>query len=108
MDAKVEEEFQVKHKTYPLDQLLGALEAAKTRLKVVVLECCRDNPSGRGWGRSGSQGLAQVGGSPAGTIIAFATSPGKVAADGVGENSPFTSALVKAIRTPGQRCEAHS
>jgi formylglycine-generating enzyme required for sulfatase activity len=101
VDADVKEEFQVKHKAFALDQMLGAMEESKTPLKVVVLDCCRDNPYGRGWSRTGAKGLGQVGETPAGTIIAFATSPGKVAADGAGQNSPFTSALVSAIKTPG-------
>jgi len=105
VDANVEEEFQVKHKTYPLDQILGAMEGAKAPLKVVVLDCCRDNPFGRGWSRSGASGLAQVADTPDGTIIAFATSPGKVAADGAGANSPFTSALVSSLRKPGLEIE---
>jgi formylglycine-generating enzyme required for sulfatase activity len=101
VDAEVKEEFQVKHKAFALDQMLGAMEEAGTPLKVVVLDCCRDNPFGRGWSRNGAAGLAQVAGTPAGTIIAFATSPGKVAADGVGQNSPFTVALVAALNKPG-------
>ena len=35
----------------------------------------------------------------AGTLIAFATAPGKVALDGQGANSPFTDALVRHIPT---------
>ena len=105
VDADVKEEFQVKHKTYPLEQVMGALEGAETPLKVVVLDCCRDNPLGRGWNRSGGAGLAQVGGTPAGTIIAYATSPGMVAADGAGANSPFTAALIGAMKVPGIEIE---
>ena len=37
---------------------------------------------------------------PQGTIIAFATSPGKVAADGDGRNSPYTKNLVVAMQEP--------
>lgn len=105
VDAKVEEEFQVKHKTLALDQVMGALEAAGAPLKVVVLDCCRDNPFGRGWKRNAATGLAGVAETPGGTIIAFATSPGKVAADGVGENSPFTAALVEQLAQPGLEIE---
>lgn len=101
VDADVQDEFQVKHKTYALDQMLGAMEESGTPLKVVVLDCCRDNPFGRGWSRSGSTGLAQIADTPSGTIIAFATSPGKVAEDGQGGNSPFTTALVAALGKPG-------
>ena len=37
----------------------------------------------------------------AGTLIAFATAPGKVALDGEGANSPFSAALSRHIGTPG-------
>jgi len=106
VDAKVEEEYEVKHKTLPLDQVLGAMDGSGTPLKVVVLDCCRDNPFGRGWSRSGSQGLAQVGSTPKGTIIAYATAPGQVASDGGGRNSPYTSALVSALAKPGLEIDA--
>jgi len=40
----------------------------------------------------------------AGTLIAFATAPGKVALDGEGANSPFSAALSPHIGTPGWSC----
>jgi hypothetical protein len=45
--------------------------------------------------------LGQIGETPRGTIVAFATAPGRVAADGSGRNSPFTTALVSAIGKVG-------
>jgi len=101
VDAEVKEEFQIKHKAFALDQVMAAMDEAGTPLKVVVLDCCRDNPFGKGWSRSGARGLGQVGETPKGTIIAFATAPGKVAADGSGKNSPFTTALVASIAKRG-------
>jgi formylglycine-generating enzyme required for sulfatase activity len=101
VDAEVKEEFQVRHKTLALDQVLGALDEAGTPLKVVVLDCCRDNPFGRSWSRSAVGGLAQVGSTPEGTIIAYAAAPGKTASDGHGTNSPYTLALVEALTKPG-------
>lgn len=106
VDAKVETEYEVKHKTLPLDLVLGALDEAGTPLKVVVLDSCRDNPFGRNWKRTGSAGLAAIGASPEGTIIAYATSPGKVAADGKGLNSPYTTALITALAKPGLGIDA--
>jgi uncharacterized caspase-like protein len=48
-----------------------------------------------------SQGLAGYTALGTGTLIAFATAPGQTALDGDGENSPFTQALVKHLKTPG-------
>lgn len=100
VDAEVEEEFQVKHKTLALDLVLSAMDEAETPLKVIVLDCCRNNPFGRSWRRSGATGLSQVTDTPTGTIIAFAAAPGKTALDGTGDNSPYTEALATALIKP--------
>ena len=80
------------------------------RVNVVILDACRDNPFAKELARSMrtrsalvSSGLTEFAVSPAaGTMIAFATDPGKTALDGVaGQNSPFTSALLKHIESPG-------
>jgi uncharacterized caspase-like protein len=102
VDAKVEEEFQVKGQSLALDTVLAGLEEAQTPLKVIVLDCCRENPFGRSWSRGVPKGLVAVSDSPEGTIIAFAAAPGKVAADSVGgENSPYTLALAEFLKEPG-------
>ncbi len=81
------------------------------KVQLVFLDACRDNPLARSLARRMSpsrsatvgQGLAQIklietGGS--GSVIAFSTSPGDVALDGDGQNSPFTTALLKHIDEP--------
>ena len=42
---------------------------------------------------------------PHGSLVAYSTGPGEVAADGTGMNSPYTEALVQAIQTPGVPAE---
>jgi formylglycine-generating enzyme required for sulfatase activity len=73
---------------------------AKARLKVVILDACRNNPFSTRAVRGGQRGLAavQAGG---GTLIAYATAPNDVAQDGTGHNSPYTQALAEVIRRPG-------
>jgi hypothetical protein len=63
-----------------------------------VLDACRDNPFAGD--EVGQAGLAAVSGG-VGTLVAYATDPGNVAADGLGENSTFTAALLEHIETPG-------
>lgn len=104
VDAKVEEEYQVKHRTVALDEVLGAMVGPGT-LKVVILDCCRDNPLGRGWGRSQASGLAVPRATPDGTILLYAAAPGRVAGDGRGDNSPFTAALKTELLKPGLEIE---
>ncbi|MCA0055519.1 caspase domain-containing protein [Mesorhizobium sp. B261B1A] len=70
--------------------------ARRDRQTFIFLDACRNNPLGAGAGN----GLAQV---EVGenTFVAFATQPGNVTADGGGENSPFTIALLKNLEIPG-------
>jgi hypothetical protein len=79
------------------------METAQNRVNIVILDACRDNPFGRSF-RTESKGLASID-APSGTIIAYATAPGKVAADGEGANSPYTAALVQSMREPGLKIE---
>ena len=80
--------------------VLRQMEAAGTRLNVVILDACRNNPfAGRSL-RALNSGLAEMR-APEGTLISFATQPGNVALDGATGNSPYTAALVKTIKRPG-------
>ncbi|MGD9746140.1 MAG: caspase family protein, partial [Verrucomicrobiales bacterium] len=101
VDAVLQGEYEVPFKTLPLDLVLEAMAEAGTPLKVVILDCCRNNPFGRSWRRSGAAGLSQVSSTPEGTIVTFAAAPGKTAEDGEGKNSPFTTALAAALKQPG-------
>jgi hypothetical protein len=75
------------------------LNGAGNELNIVVLDACRDNPFG--WGRGGSRGLTVVEHQSTGSIIAFATAAGSVAADGTGQNGLYTTHFLKNLRTPG-------
>ena len=79
--------------------VLRQMEAAGTRLNLVVLDACRNNPFGGRGLRATDGGLAQMR-APEGTLISFATQPGNVAMDGDG-NSPYTTALATTITKPG-------
>lgn len=79
--------------------VLRQMEAAGTRLNLVILDACRNNPFGGRGLRSVSSGLAQMH-APEGTLISFATQPGNVALDGR-IHSPFTAALSQTMRRPG-------
>jgi uncharacterized caspase-like protein len=81
-----------------LSEVLTGVEAAGAELALVILDACRDNPFGAT--RIGDAGLSPVSGSIR-TLVAYATDPGNVAADGLGENSTFTSALLDHVETSG-------
>lgn len=104
-DAKLASDFDVEDETVSLDRVLRALEGAK-RLKLVILDACRDNPFAKTMKRSVStrsigRGLAKIEPSMSDTLVAFAAKAGAVASDGDGKNSPFAAALVKHITEPG-------
>ncbi|WP_269582302.1 caspase family protein [Roseibium sp. Sym1] len=110
IDATIEDETSLDFETITVDFIMRQM-SKDVKVQMVFLDACRDNPLARtlsrrmGPSRSGSvgAGLAEIkieetGGE--GSVIAFATSPGDVALDGDGTNSPFTSALIKHIDTP--------
>lgn len=97
--ADISKEADVKIETVSADDVLEQMEFAGSRVNIVILDACRNNPVGRSV-RSVSRGLAPMD-SVRGTFIAYSTSPGSVAADGAGANSPYTAALAKTIVQPG-------
>ena len=100
VSADVASEADVKYELVDTGFVLDEMANAGTRLNVVVLDACRNNPFGRRGLRAIGSGLAQIQ-APAGTVIGYATQPGNTAHDGDGSNSPYTEALAAAIRRPG-------
>ena len=80
--------------------VLRQMESAGTKLNIVILDACRNNPFGGRGLRGTDSGLAQMR-APEGTLISYATQPGNVALDGADGNSPFTKALAQTIQQPG-------
>lgn len=104
VDAQIGSEASARSESIDLDQVLDHLSASGTPFNLVMLDACRNNPFERRF-RSTGGGLAQVD-APKGTLIAFATAPGKVAMDGDGANSTYTTALLKALDEPGLPVES--
>lgn len=105
VDASLRRDIDVEDETVSLDRLLQVLEPAK-RLRLVILDACRDNPFAKSMtrtlaSRSVGRGLARVEPVTSDTLIAFAARAGSTAADGTGVHSPFTGALLKHMVTPG-------
>ncbi|WP_426955512.1 caspase family protein [Muricoccus radiodurans] len=82
------------------DLVLRQMSGAGTRLNLVLLDACRNNPFLTRGLRSVGGGLAEMR-APEGTLLSYATQPGNVAVDGMGTNSPYTAALAEAMRQPG-------
>ncbi|WP_284311548.1 caspase family protein [Labrys miyagiensis] len=105
VSAKISDELDLDTQALSLDKLLELVDSAAPKVKIVILDSCRDNPLTRTLVRgAGTRGLARIdldASSAKGTLIAFSTAPGSVAQDGSGRNSPFTTALLAHMETPG-------
>ena len=105
VSAKIQERNDLHDETLPLSIVMVELEQAAAGVSVVILDACRDNPLTSPLGETATRplfardGLATVRGAT-GTLIAYATAPGKVAYDG-DANSPFSAALAEWIDEPG-------
>ncbi|MGC2810076.1 MAG: caspase family protein, partial [Bradyrhizobium sp.] len=106
VDAQVDADSIMAFELVKLDDVIEAL-GYTTGTRLLVLDACRSNPfakalAQRGGSRGGeiTRGLARVE-QTQGMLIAYATQPNAVAADGTGRNSPFTYALVREMQEPG-------
>ncbi len=105
VDARVADERDARLEMIELDDALAQLSGAK-RMKMVVLDACRDNPfvtrmKSENKGRNVGRGLAIVNEADADTLIAYAAAAGDVTPDGAaGGNSPFTTAFLSALDSP--------
>lgn len=102
VDAQINGEAAVRAETVDVDTVMDQLNVSS--LSIVILDACRNNPFERSFRKMGG-GLAQMD-APKGSFIAYATAPGKTAADGDGKNGLFTQELLKQINTPGLSLES--
>ena len=105
VDARLERDTDIYDEGLSLDRILIAIEPAK-KLRLVILDACRDNPFSRTMKRTVAsraigQGLAKVEPTSPNVLIAYSAKAGSTAADGDGKNSPFTAALSHHLTKPG-------
>lgn len=100
--ADIQGATDLRYKAMDVGFVLDLMEDAGSKLNIVILDACRNNPF-RGM-RGGSRGLLNMSG-PAGSIIAFATSPNNTAEDGDGRNGIYTKYLLQNIQKPGVSIE---
>ncbi|MDP3074665.1 caspase family protein [Bradyrhizobium sp.] len=93
-------EADVDFQMVDVNLVLRQMQGSGTRLNMVILDACRNNPFGARGLRASDGGLAQMR-APEGTLISYATQPGSVAQDGNDDHSPYTKALAATIRQAG-------
>jgi hypothetical protein len=104
VDAELKTDLDAEQEAISLKAVMLTVSAA-SRLGLVVLDACRNNPFAARMQRTlrtraVDRGFARV--EPTGSVlVAFAARDGTTAADGSGRNSPFTGALLRHLETPG-------
>jgi uncharacterized caspase-like protein len=113
VDVQLKAGSRISDAMLEMDTIMAGLDD-QVRTNILIMDACRNNPmaqqvasAGPNRGIEAGSGLAAPAslstGSTlgAGTLIAFATAPGRVALDGEGANSPFSAALSRHIGTAG-------
>jgi Caspase domain/Domain of unknown function (DUF4189) len=100
VSANPTREADVDFQMVDVNLVLRQMQGSGTRLNMVILDACRNNPFGARGLRASDGGLAQMR-APEGTLISYATQPGNVAQDGADGHSPYTKALAATIKQSG-------
>jgi hypothetical protein len=103
VDASFRSEQTLRFEALEVGDILEELERSGSRMNLIVLDACRNNPFERSY-RGGTRGLAVMD-AARGTLIAYATAPGAVASDGSGDNGLYTQEFLNALSMPGLKVE---
>ena len=93
VDARISTVGEMQKQAIDVASLLDTFEFARTPVNIVILDACRDNPLGKRV-HLDQKGFSQID-APPGTLLAYATAPGNVAADGARANGLYTEHLLK-------------
>lgn len=105
IDAMIEFEDDIARYCFPVQRMvLSNMERSNSRMNIVILDACRNNPFPALTRSLGEDGLGEMR-RARGSFIAYATAPGSVASDGTGRNGLYTQELLKAVRKPGLTIE---
>ena len=94
--SKIEDKSDAEFEAVEANRVLAKMDDAGNRLNIVILDACRNDPFSRG----SKGGLAAINDAK-GVFVAYATAPGKTAADGKGKHGLFTQHLLKQMNIPG-------
>ena len=103
LKTEIKKEREISVKAISASSVLKQMEFSGNRMNFVILDACRNNPFPAST-RAATRGLARMN-APTGSLVAYSTGPGEVAADGDGDNSPYVLALSEALQIPGVPAE---
>lgn len=92
-------QIELEDDSVALSHVLRLLEDARSAPNLIILDACRDDPFRRDGPVQVNPGLARVD-PPVGSLLVFATAPGRTALDGDGRNGLFTKHLLTHLRHP--------
>src|ERR1044072_3356220 len=95
VDAKISSAYDLDGNSLRLVDLMGTLDGISSRMRIVVLDACRNNPFPEI--SDAGRGLAIVD-APNGSIVGYSTAPGMEARGGAGKHSPYTTAFLDPAR----------
>src|SRR3984893_8226323 len=101
VDVDPKREADIPLQAVRLNDLLNTLGTLPTRMRIIMLDACRNNPF-PALNQTAGHGLAIVdtkAGAP-GSFISYSTSPGSEAEDGTGADSPYTTAVLSVAKEP--------
>src|SRR5580704_4727952 len=101
IDAHIERESDIPFASVRLADVMSALASVQSKMRIVILDACRNNPFATS---KQTRGLAIVD-APSGSIVAYSTAPGTEATDGAGGHSPYTAAFIEVSKEPHLQIE---
>jgi uncharacterized caspase-like protein len=103
VDARLAEDKDAEKEAVALEQLIAAVGGAR-KLRLVMLDACRNNPFAPTMKRTMAVQLVDKGFSDiepsSGFMVVYAAKHGETALDGDGVDSPFATALARDVREP--------
>ena len=94
IDPKLEADIPIQ--AVRLNDILNTLTSVPSKMRILMLDACRNNPFPELKTAGGGLAIVDAKVGAPGTFLSFSTSPGAVAEDGSGSNSPYTNALLAA------------
>jgi uncharacterized caspase-like protein len=101
VDAKLNAAAELSTETIALDAIIDGLAQDGVRSLVAFIDASRDNPVAGGPPSRATHATNVAGTGENGQVLSFATAPGQSLVEIEGEHSPYVTALLKHIRTPG-------
>jgi hypothetical protein len=106
VDVDPKREADIPLQAVRLNDLMNTLGALPTRMRIFMLDACRNNPF-PALNQTAGHGLASVDtkAGASGSFISFSTSPGSEAEDGADADSPYTTAVLSVAKQPNLTIE---